>query len=281
MPTLVDVLKKTEGYFRERGIPSPRLEAELLMASVLNKSRVALYLAFDQPLTEAELAPLRTMVRRRGQREPIAWILGTWGFYESDFLVHTGVLVPRPDTEALVEAVLDLLPAEQPATVADIGCGSGCIGLSVALKRPQAQVLCVDKSPQALACTQANVAHLDLSERVTVLEGSLLDPIPATQAIDVIVSNPPYIATAVLETLEPEVRQHEPRLALDGGADGLDVYRTLIPAAAARARTAVCVEIGAAQGDAVRAIFTESGLVDVQVRADLNGNDRVVCGRVP
>lgn len=281
MQTLVTVLKKTEGYFRSKGIASPRLDAELIMAKVLGLSRMQLYMKFDQPLSEDELGPMREMVRRRGRREPLAWILGSRAFYNEDFIVRPDVLVPRPDTEELIEAALERLPADEPRVVVDIGCGTGCIGLTLALERPQLKVFSVDVSAAALACTRANVEKFSLGDRVTVLEGSLLSPLPSDAVIDMVVSNPPYINSADIDGLAPEVSTHEPRLALDGGGDGLDIYRALIPAAAARARHSVLVEVGAGQADDVRALFADAGLVDVTTRKDLGGHERVVAGNVP
>jgi release factor glutamine methyltransferase len=280
MQTLVEVLKKTELYFRGRGIPSPRLDAELIMAKVLNKSRIQLYMSFDQPMTEQELGPMRQMVRRRAQREPIAWILGSRGFYNEDFIVHRDVLVPRPDTEELIEAALELLPEDEPAVLVDVGCGTGCIGLTLALERKQLRVYSIDVSAAALACTQANIEKFDLADRVTLLEGSLLSPLPAGLVVDIVVSNPPYIATGDLAGLSPEVSHHEPRLALDGGEDGMTIYTTLIPSAAALAQRAVLVEVGAGQAADVCALFEQVGLSDVQTRRDLGGHERVVSGTV-
>ncbi|MFT4976301.1 MAG: release factor glutamine methyltransferase [Myxococcota bacterium] len=281
MQTLVAVLMKTEAYFRTRGISTPRLDAELIMSSVLKISRMQLYLTFDQPLSESDLVPMRAMVRRRGRREPLAWILGSRGFYNEDFIVHPGVLVPRPDTEELVDAALEQLAEDAAAVVVDIGCGTGCVGLTLALERPELSVYSLDLSAEALACTQANVEKFSLGERVTVLESDLLSALPEGVEVDLVVSNPPYIPSADLGGLAPEVATHEPGLALDGGEDGLDVYRLLIPAAAKRARQGVLVEVGAGQAEAVAVLFEAAGLVDVRTRQDLGGHQRVVMGRCP
>jgi len=281
MITVVDVLKKTEAFLRERGVESPRLDAELILGHQLGLDRVELYLQFDRPLSEPDLAAMRPQVKRRGEREPLAWVLGTKAFWKLDLHAHKDVLVPRPDTETLVEAALALIPETGECFVADVGCGTGAVGLSIASERPEVKLYATDISDAALRCTKDNVTQLGLTGRVGVLKGELLSPIPEDRPIDIVVSNPPYIPTADIESLAPEIRDHEPRAALDGGADGLDVYRQLIPAAAARARSRVLVEVGAGQAEAVAAMMTDAGLVDVQTHSDLAGHARVVQGTPP
>ena len=283
MITLLDVLRRTEAWLVERGAPSARRDAELLLAHVLGTTRLQLYLMYDRPLTDAELDALRPLVRRRGAREPVAWITGDVGFHALELAVTPGVLVPRPDTETLVDAALAAWAEapDAPIYVADVGCGSGAIGLALAAADPRVRVYATDLSDAALACARDNVARLDLADRVAVLRGPLLTPIPAARPIDWVVSNPPYIPTAVIDTLEPEVRDHEPRLALDGGPDGLTVYRALLPAARARARHGLLVEIGYDQGRAVSGLFVEHGFDAVQVLQDAGRRDRVVAGRIP
>lgn len=279
MLTLVEVLNRTQDYLKSKGSPSARLDGELLLAHVLGIDRIQVYLQFDRPLTQDELNDLREPVRRRGAREPIATIVGRKEFWSRDFLVQPGVLVPRADTETLIQAALSLIPeSDDPIFLADVGCGSGCIGLTLALERPQLKVFALDASPTALACTKANVAALDLKDRVAVLRSDLLSAVPEGRPIDVVVSNPPYIPSQDIAGLEPEVRDHEPRVALDGGPDGLDFYRRLVPIAAARARRAVLVEVGHDQAIPVMAMFKDAGLKRVRTAADLAGVDRVVIG---
>ena len=274
------MLQRTTQRFKERGIPSARLDAELLLAHVLHLDRVALYLNFDRPLTEDELAALRPLVRRRSAREPMAWILGSRDFWKIALRTPPGVLIPRGDTEILVEAALALLPEDEERFVADIGSGTGAVGLSLAWARPKLKLYATDLSPEALAATKENAAALGVADRVAVLRGSFLDPIPPHRPIDLVVSNPPYIPTATIDGLAPEIRDHEPRLALDGGPDGLDLYRKLVPAAARRARQAVLVEVGDGQAEAVAALFRAAGLQQVRTHNDLSGTERVVEGRV-
>lgn len=280
MKTVVEVLTSTTRFFKERGIATPRLDAELLLGHLLGLDRVKVYLNFDRPLDPAELERLRTLVRRRGNREPLAWILGSREFYGRDFGVTPGVLVPRPDTETLIEAALEWI-SEEELFLADLGAGTGCIGLTMALERPNLKVFAVDLSPEALACVRSNVEKHGLKERVAVLKGDLLSAVPKSRSIDWVISNPPYIPTGDLAGLEPEVREQEPRLALDGGADGLDIYRRLIPEAAARARRGLLLEVGAGQAPAVAALMEKAGFVTVETKADLGGVERVVRGRRP
>lgn len=280
MPTIADILQKTEAWFRSREVPSARRQAQAVVGLALGVEPLQLVLQHDKPLSDAELAAIRPLAKRRAAREPWAYIEGSVGFHAFEFVVRPGVLCPRPDTEALVEATLALIPdTDAPVYVADVGSGTGCVGLSIAGSRACVRLFATDVSEVALEVTRENVAALGLSERVAVLRGSLLAPVPPSRPIDIVVSNPPYIPSADIDGLMPEVRDYEPRLALDGGPDGLEVYRSLIPAAAARARVAVLVEIGHTQGADVSAIFAQAGLHDVQVHKDLAGHDRVVSGR--
>lgn len=282
MTTVVDILLKTERFLREKGIDSPRFEAEMILCHVLKLERVALYLAFDRPLKPDELDALRPLVARRGKREPLAWILGTRGFHAIDLGVSPGVLVPRPDTEALVDAALLWIPADaDPVYVADVGSGSGAVGMAIATARPGVRIYATDRAKAALECTRANRDALGLKDRVAVLEGDLLSPIPESRPLDWVVSNPPYIPRGDIDGLMPEVSKWEPREALDGGPDGLDVYRRLIPAAAQRARKGVLVEVGFGQSARVVELFRAAGLVGVETWNDLGGITRVIGGHRP
>ncbi len=279
MKPLVEVLMSTAAYFKSRGIPSARLDAELLIGHALGLDRVQVYLAFDRPLLQEELEPIRVLVRRRGNREPLAWIVGSREFYGRDFRVGPGVLVPRPDTETLIEALLPLLPVNEECFVADVGSGSGCIGLTLAAERPLLRLYAIDKAEAPLTFTRENVEALGLKERVAVLRGSLLAPVPAARRIDWVVSNPPYIPSADIEGLAPEVRDQEPRLALDGGPDGLDVYRALVQEASARAQRGVAFEVGYGQAPEVAALVEAAGFARITLHADLGGVQRVVIGQ--
>ena len=277
--TIARVLKWTQGRFAERGLPTARLDAEVLLARVLGRDRVGLYTHFDQPLAAEELAAFRALIKRRLAGEPVAYLVGMREFRSIELAVDPRVLIPRPDTETLVECALELLPpigAEGPRVV-DVGTGSGAIAIAVAIARPDAVVEAVDRSADALAVAQANGARH--APRVVFHLGDLLGPVGLGR-IDLVLSNPPYIPTAELATLQPEV-QREPRLALDGGVDGLEVVRRLVGAARERLApgAAVAIEIGAGQADAVEALFAASGFAERRRWKDLGGIDRVVSGR--
>jgi release factor glutamine methyltransferase len=284
MTRLVDVLQQGEAWLRKQGVDRPRFEVELMLAAQLGVRRLDLYLSFDRPMSEDELVTLRAWFKRRGAREPLAWILGNVGFHQIELDVRPGVLVPRPDTEVLVDAALEAIgPADanaEPVFVADVGCGTGAVGLAIAAARPQVRLYATDVDATALALTKHNADKLGLTGRVAVLAGSLLSPIPEARPIDWVVSNPPYIPTRDIDGLMPEVSRWEPRLALDGGRDGLDVYHQLLPAAHKRARRGCFVEIGYDQGDAMLALFHKVGFAEVRARLDLEGHRRVVGGVV-
>jgi release factor glutamine methyltransferase len=279
--TVLEALRKAEQWLRARGVPSPRTDAERILAHALSIERLDLYLQFARPLEPAELDVMREALRRRGQREPLAWVLGTVGFHTIDLAVSPGVLVPRPDTETLVDAALSWIAAdEDPCYVADPCTGSGAVGLAIAAVRPGARCYLTDQSDAALENARKNVVALDLAARVAVLRGDLLQPIPTSRPIDLVVCNPPYIPSSDINALEPEVSRWEPRLALDGGPDGLVLVRRLATTAAARARRGLLLEVGHDQADAVAAILDAAGFVGVTTWKDLGGHTRVVGGRV-
>ena len=282
--TILEVLKWTTARFTERGLPTPRLDAELLAAHALALVRVQLYAQFDRPLEAAELAVLRELVKRRQAGEPVAYITGKKEFWSLELLVDPRVLVPRPDTETAVEEALALLPADlptdRPARIADVATGSGALALALAKERPRAEVMATDVSPDALAVAAANAARLGLA--VTFRQGDLLAPLRELPPFDLVVANLPYIPTAALVALAPEV-QREPRLALDGGADGLVIVRRLIADAGAVLVPggALVLEIGEGQAAATAEACRAAGLCDVRIKRDLGGIERVVSGRRP
>jgi release factor glutamine methyltransferase len=273
------VLTWTEGRFKERGLESPRLDAQVLLAHVLGKDRVYLYTHFDQPLGPDELAKYRALIQRRLAGEPVAYLVGEKEFRSLTFAVDKRVLVPRPDTEATVEAALALLPADAVGRVVDIGTGSGAIALTIKKERAQLEVLAVDRSADAAAVARANAERLGLA--VEILEGDLFAPVAARGPFILIVSNPPYIPSDHIAALAPEVR-NEPMLALDGGEDGLDVVRRLIKEAPPllAPNGALVLEIGAGQAEAVVELFAADGRYEAATSTkDLAGIERAVAAR--
>ena len=281
MLTIKEVLLKSSDFFSSKGIESPRLDAELLIGHALQLPRIQLYMNFDKPLTEPELNQIRGFVARRANREPIAYIIGEKGFYKFDFTIEPGVLCPRPDTETIIEVANHWIPKNRDYFICDVGSGSGCIGLSLLLDHPNARLYATDISETALSCTRKNIDRHALQKRAAILKGPYLDPIPTDRAIDLVVSNPPYIPTADIKALAPEVAKHEPLIALDGGADGLDCYRALIQAAAPRIRDGIIVEIGLGQETSVSQLMEDAGLIDIEHHTDLTDRIRVVSARKP
>lgn len=257
--TVLEVISKSSEFLAKKGVDSPRLQTELLLAHVLQLPRMKLYLNFERKLTEPELDSLRKLVQRRGQREPLQHLVGSTSFCGLEMAVNRHVLIPRPETELLAEAGWQFLSTinHQPSTALDFGTGSGCIAIALAAKCPTTHVVALDLSTEALAIAQQNSSKNGVSERVKFRHGDGFATLKPDERFDLIVSNPPYIASAEIDTLEPEVRDHDPRGALDGGADGLDFYRRLATEAAAflKPHGKIMLEFGAGQADAISKIF--------------------------
>jgi release factor glutamine methyltransferase len=278
--TLLKVLRWTQQRFTERGLRTPRLDAEVLLAHALATTRVGLYTHFDQPLGPAELAACRELIRRRLSGEPVAYLVGKQEFWSLPLVVDPRVLIPRPETEHLVEAALSALLGRRAPRVADIGTGSGAVALAIAHERPDAEVVAVDRSPEALAVARANAAALELE--VELVEGDLLAPLADRAPFDLIVSNPPYVREGDYDGLPPEVKR-EPRAALLAGPDGLAVLRRLVDGAPGllAAGGVLALEFGAGQASEVAALMDARGYLEVKARRDLAGIERVVEGRRP
>jgi release factor glutamine methyltransferase len=280
--TVRRVLTWTTSHFEKKGVDAPRLTAEILLGHVLGVTRVRLYVDLDRPLQQAELTAYRGLIGQRTAGAPTQYLVGKKEFYGRPFAVDARVLIPRPETELLVESVLQRLPKEGPCRVLDVCTGSGCIAVTVAAEREGASVWATELSPGAAAVARANAEAHGVGGRVTVLEGDLLGPVPEGARFDVVVSNPPYVASAEIDTLSAEVRR-EPRMALDGGPDGLSLYRRLAVDArrALRPGGLLALEIGEAQGEAVRALLQDAGYEEVRVVKDLERRDRFAYGMQP
>jgi len=268
----------TQGFFAKGGVDAPRLTAEILLAHALSCDRVRLYLDFDKPLGAPELAAFRELVRRRAAGEPTAWLTGRREFLGHVFRVDPLVLVPRPETELLVEAAIALLPQE--GTLLDLCTGSGCIAISAALARPDARVVATEISTEALAVARENAAALGAA--VEFLEGDLYGPVAAGERFDLIVSNPPYVPAGEIEGLSREVRR-EPRIALDGGKDGLDVIRRIVSCAPSRLRPdgLLVIEMHETHAVPLPALCLAAGFGDAVVHRDLAALPRWVVARLP
>jgi release factor glutamine methyltransferase len=263
----------TQDFFAKKGIDAPRLTAEVLLANALSCDRVRLYLDFDKPLGEPELARFRDLVRRRAEGEPTAYLTGRREFFGRPFRVDARVLVPRPETELLVEAALAALP--EGGRALDLCTGSGCVAISVALAGKGARVVATDSSEDALAVARENAAALEAE--VTFASGDLWAAVEDAEPFDVIVSNPPYVPAGELDSLQREVRR-EPRLALDGGPDGLAVLRRIVEGAPARLRPggSLCLEMHESHAESLPALCRAAGLSRVEMRRDLAGLPRIV-----
>jgi release factor glutamine methyltransferase len=262
-----------------RGIEGARLDAELLVAHALGLRRIDLYLRIEQPLDEAELAKIRGLVERRRKREPVAYILGHRDFYNRRFAVDARALVPRPETELVVEAALARLKArgDGPLRVLDLGTGTGAIAITLALELPSATVDAVDLSEAALSLARENVAAHGVGARVTLHHGSLYEPVGDAR-YDLVVSNPPYIPSAECDALMPDVARFEPRMALDGGDDGTLILRSLVAGAPSHLLPggSLVVELGHDQGPVARALAEAAGFPTVGVTLDYARLDRVL-----
>lgn len=279
--TIGKILNWTSEYFQKNNIESPRLDAEVLLSHVLKKQRIYLYVHFDQPLNSEELAAYRECIKKRVRRMPVAYIIGSREFMGLDFKVTKATLIPRPDTEILVEAAIERLKQIKcdELRIADIGTGSGAICLSLLHYVENLTAVTVDISEAAIEVAKENAKSLDVAERIEFLQGDLLSPLENKGKFNAILSNPPYIPKKVIEGLEPEVRGYEPMSALDGGADGLDFYKRLLSGAGAFLveNGFLAVEIGIDQAEELRQMAQRNLIWKrVEVLKDLAGIDRCI-----
>jgi release factor glutamine methyltransferase len=277
--TLLRLLDWTTRFFESKGIDTARLDAELLLAHALGCRRIDLYARYDRVPEGEPLARFRDMVRARGRRVPAKYLTGHTEFCSIPLAVGPGVLIPRPETEFLVERALELLPAAGAPLAADLGTGSGAIAIAVATRHKQARIVATDLSPEALAVARANAESHGLGSRIDFRQGNWFEALEPRTAFDAILSNPPYVARAELAQAMPEVRDHEPRVALDGGPDGLDALRVLVPSAPQWLKPGgwLVVEVGAGQAAHVAELArTTERYETVDTRPDYQGIDRIV-----
>jgi release factor glutamine methyltransferase len=278
--TILELVRWTTGYFSDNGFENGRGEAEMLLAHVLGVRRIDLYLNHDQPVEVDERRRFKELIRRRLEGEPAAYIVGTREFWSLELAVNPSVLIPRPETECLVEAVLPLLTTEAgpPKRVLDMGTGSGAIVIALAHTRPRHRYTGMDRSMTALATARRNARRHGLEERITWFCGDWEAPLAAGRPFDLIVSNPPYVRSGDIEGLQPEIRDHEPRLALDGSPDGLVCLRRLVGQAHRYlvAGGILALEIGFDQAGDMRALAEAAGgYASPTIIKDYSGHDRV------
>lgn len=275
--TVLELLQRTTGFFQKNGVESPRLNAEHLLAHILKRKRIELYLEFERELTEAELAPLRDLVRRRGQGEPLQHLLGTVEFAGQTFLCDRRALVPRPETEQLVELLQSKIENRE-SKILDVGTGSGVIALNLAAKFPEAKVTATDVSDDALALARENADRLGLTSRIEFLRGELL--LDVNHVYDLIVANLPYVAAGDRATLSREVLR-DPEIALFGGKRGDEMIRKLIDGARSHLTPGglLALEIGIGQAEGLAALMAEKNYHDIKTERDYSGVIRFLFGR--
>lgn len=283
MLSVLEILQKTAAFFATRGIEHPRLDAELLVGHALGLKRMELYLQFERLLPEAELEKIRPLVRRRGQREPLQYVLGEVEFHGLKLVVDRRALIPRPETELLVELVVQRVEARPPQAILDLGTGSGAIALALAARFPEAGVLAVDASADALALAGENARRLGLDPRVELRESNWFDAIPPPVCFDLIVSNPPYLTEAETAEAAPEVRDFEPWPALTAADEGRAELRRIIDAAPGRlcAGGLLAFETGISHHAELLTALAAAGLTATESVRDLTGRDRFVFARAP
>jgi release factor glutamine methyltransferase len=284
--TIQKLLNWITQYFTEKGLESPRLSAELLLSGVLEMKRIELYTNFDKPVAKPQLDRLHELVKRAAQHEPVAYLVGRCGFYSLELDITRDCLIPRPETELLVERAIELLRTRSASQlVCDLCTGSGCIAVAIARNFPDAQIIATDISDAALAVAARNVEKHRLTDRVKLLCGDLFDPIVPhldTAKFDLIVCNPPYVSAAEFETLDRNIREHEPKLALLAGIDGLDVYQRILERVDdfLKDAAALILEIGCAQGRAVKKLLEKTGIfTEIKIEKDHQNNDRIATAR--
>jgi len=292
--TVLEAIQKSADFLGKKSVEPPRLQAELLLAHLLKLPRMKLYLNFERVLTPAETDALREMVKRRSQREPLQHIVGSTSFCGYEIAVNRHALVPRPETELLAElgwqflqgrADLPVGPDAQqrvPTSALDFGTGTGCIAIALAAKCPNAKITAVDISTDALALAKENAALNNLAERIEFLQSNGFATLPKDKSFDLIISHPPYIPTAEIATLQPEVRDFDPRAALDGGADGLDFYHKLAADAKPFLKPdgKIMLEFGDGQADAVKNIFEAQKWIVEAVKEDYSQRGRILIAKI-
>ena len=281
--TIKKLLDWMTSHFTKKRINSPRLTAELLLSFVLKTERIELYMHFDQPIKKPQLDRLHSLIKRCLQNEPVQYLVGRCEFYSLSFKVSPACLIPRPETELLVERAVEFLRSRTGAQyVCDLCTGCGCIAVAIAKNFADAKIIATDICDKALSIAAENIKKYELDRRIELLQGDLFEPIISqldVKEFDLIVCNPPYVSGAEYAKLDTRVKDYEPKLALDGGTDGLDVYRRIAVDAGSHLKKdgALLLEIGFMQGQEVKKLLEDTGIFEqVKVEKDFNNNDRIV-----
>ena len=280
--TVRRVLEWTTGHLKKYGSDTPRLDAEILLSHARGCQRIQLYTSFDEPLSDAVRGQMRELVQRRAKSEPVAYLVGQREFFSLSFKVTRDVLIPRPDTETLVMEVLDGVKGSPSAHVLDLCTGSGCVAVSVAKNAKAVRITATDISTAAIAIATDNANRHQVQDRIEFVESDLFAAIPSGRKFDVIAGNPPYIPSAEIDHLDAEVAKHEPRLALDGGADGLEIIRKIVEQAPkfAAPSALLLLEFTPEQADAITQLLEKhGGYHEISIRKDLGLRPRVLRAR--
>jgi release factor glutamine methyltransferase len=284
--TIQKLLNWVTQHFTDKGIDSPRLSAELLLSHVLSMKRIELYTQFDKPVGKEYLDKLHALVKRAGQNEPVAYLIGKTEFYSLELNVTSDCLIPRPETELLVERAIEFLRTRAGTQfVCDLCTGCGCIAVAIAKNFPHISIIATDISDSALSMAARNIEAHQLSNRIKLLCGDLFDPVMPqldVDKFDLIVCNPPYVSTAEYEKLAKNVKDYEPKLALFAGVDGLDIYRRIAEKVGQflKSDAALMLEIGYAQGQAIRELLEQTGhFNEITIEKDFHNNDRIATAR--
>jgi release factor glutamine methyltransferase len=282
MLTVLESINLSAEYLNKKGIDSPKLNAELLLACILNCKRLDLYLSFDRPLKEDEIQNYRELLKRRASNEPLQYILGSVEFYGLEFKVNSSVLIPRQETEILVETIINTADKEKEYNVLDIGTGSGIIAVSLAKHLPAVKITALDISEKVLTVAALNAELNEVKDRINFIQADITKDNCFEDKFDIIVSNPPYISSAEYEELKPELKVYEPKFALTDYNDGLSFYRSITGSAGKMLNPgkSVYFELGAGQSASVKAIMEQNGFSKIEIIKDYLGIDRVISGEI-
>lgn len=282
MLTVLDSIKLSAEYLEKKGVESPRINAELLLAHILNCKRLDLYLAFDRPLSEEEVLLYRSFLKRRGEFEPLQYIIGSVEFYGLPFNVNSSVLIPRPETEILVDEIINHCKEMKELSILDIGTGSGNIAVALACNLPNSRITATDISKEALEIAEKNSIMNKTENQVNFVQNDILNNDLKENDFDVIVSNPPYVSGKDFENLRPELKVYEPRRALTDDSDGFIYYRAITSGARRllKSKGRLFYEIGQGQSAVVRNIFEENNFSRIQIKNDYLNIERVISGEL-